>query len=255
VKPTKGQIDDLVGEIRARADKDQRVLITTLTKKMAEDLTDYLLELGVKVRYMHSDIDTIQRVEILRNLRLGEFDVLIGINLLREGLDLPEVTLVAILDADKEGFLRSETSIIQTVGRTARNANGRVILYADKITESMRRAMDETTRRRKTQMEYNRAHGITPTTIEKEIRKGIEEILRARKLAADVVRLPEKEFDRTEALRDLEQEMFEAAEKLEFERAARIRDTIRQLTGEAAPASGGPKRRNRPRGPRINDRV
>jgi excinuclease ABC subunit B len=255
VRSAQGQVPDLIGEIKARAARNERVLVTTLTKRLAEELSNYLREEGVRGKWLHSEIDTLERVQILRELREGKFDCLVGVNLLREGLDLPEVTLVAILDADKEGFLRSETSIIQTVGRTARNANGRVILYADKITESMRRAMDETTRRRKTQMEYNAAHGITPTTIEKEIRKGIEEILRAKKMAADVVRLPEKEFDRAEALQNLEKEMFEAAEKLEFERAAQIRDAIRELTGEAAPATGGPKRRNRPKGPRITYRV
>ncbi|HEX7896550.1 MAG TPA: excinuclease ABC subunit UvrB [Planctomycetota bacterium] len=255
VRPAQGQVPDLIGEIKARAARNERVLVTTLTKRLAEELSNFLIEEGVRGKWLHSEIDTLERVQILRELREGKFDCLVGVNLLREGLDLPEVTLVAILDADKEGFLRSATSIIQTVGRTARNANGRVILYADKITESMKRAMDETTRRRKTQMEYNTAHGITPTTIEKEIRKGVEEILRARKMAAEVVRLPEKEMDRAEALQDLEKEMFEAAEKLEFERAAQIRDTIRQLTGEAAPATGGPKRRNRPPGRRITYRV
>ena len=255
VRPAQGQVPDLIKEIKARADRKERVLVTTLTKRLAEELSNYLQEEGVRGKWLHSEIDTLERVQILRELREGKFDCLVGVNLLREGLDLPEVTLVAILDADKEGFLRSETSIIQTVGRTARNANGRVILYADRITESMKRAMDETIRRRKAQTEYNAAHGITPTTIEKEIRKGVEEILRARKTAADVVRLPEKELDRAEALQTLEKEMFEAAEKLEFERAAQLRDAIRQLTGEAAPATGGPKRRNRPGGPRITYRV
>ncbi len=162
VRPTKGQIDDLVGEIRTRTDRDQRVLVTTLTKKMAEDLTEYLLELGLRVRYLHSEIDTLERIEILRGLRLGDFDVLVGINLLREGLDLPEVSLVAILDADKEGFLRSETSLVQTIGRAARNVDGQVVMYADQMTDSMRKALSETNRRRKVQLEYNAEHGIDP---------------------------------------------------------------------------------------------
>jgi excinuclease ABC subunit B len=255
VRPARGQVPDLIREIKARAALKERVLVTTLTKRLAEELSNFLIEEGVRGKWLHSEIDTLERVQILRELREGKFDALVGVNLLREGLDLPEVTLVAILDADKEGFLRSETSIIQTVGRTARNAKGRVILYADKVTESMRRAMDETLRRRKVQIQYNTANGITPTTIEKEIRKGIEEILRARKTAAAAVHLPEKELDRAEALQELEKEMFEAAEKLEFERAAQLRDAIRQLTGEAAPATGGPKRRQRPSGPRITYRV
>ena len=169
VKPTKGQIDDLVHEIRIRADADQRVLVTTLTKKMAEDLTEYLLELGMRVRYLHSEVDTLERVEILRGLRLGDFDVLVGINLLREGLDLPEVSLVAILDADKEGFLRSQTSLIQTIGRAARNVEGQVIMYADQMTDSMRHAISETNRRRKAQLEYNELHGIDPQTVRKQV--------------------------------------------------------------------------------------
>src|SRR5262249_35964973 len=169
VKPTEGQIDDLVHEIRERAERDERVLVTTLTKKMAEDLTDYLLELGIRVRYLHSEVDTLRRVELLRQLRLGEFDVLVGINLLREGLDLPEVSLVAILDADKEGFLRSGTSLIQTIGRAARNVSGQVHMYADKITDSMRRAIDETNRRRAKQIEYNKANGIDPQPLRKKI--------------------------------------------------------------------------------------
>ncbi|RYD07122.1 hypothetical protein N752_00640 [Desulforamulus aquiferis] len=174
VRPTKGQIDDLLGEIRLRVERDERVLVTTLTKKMAEDLTDYFKEHGVKVRYLHSDIGTIERMEILRDLRLGEFDVLVGINLLREGLDLPEVSLVAILDADKEGYLRSERSLIQTIGRAARNSEGTVIMYADKMTDSMKKAMGETERRRKIQTEYNIKHGITPETVRKAVRDIIE---------------------------------------------------------------------------------
>src|SRR5207344_346212 len=169
IRPTKGQVDDLIEEIRKRAEHDQRVLVTTLTKKMAEDLTDYLVEMGIRVRYLHSEVDTLQRIEILRDLRLGEFDVLVGINLLREGLDLPEVSLVAILDADKEGFLRSETSLVQTIGRAARNVNGKAILYADQVTDSMRKAIDETQRRRQIQMAYNTEHGIDPQTIRKQV--------------------------------------------------------------------------------------
>jgi excinuclease ABC subunit B len=255
VRPAKGQVPDLIREIQDRAARKERVLVTTLTKRLAEDLANYLEEEGVKGKYLHSEIQTLERVQILRELREGKFDVLVGVNLLREGLDLPEVTLVAILDADKEGFLRSETSIIQTVGRTARNAKGRVILYADQVTESMRRAMGETGRRRQVQLDYNAKNGITPQTIEKEIRRGIEEILRARKTAGDVVRMSEKEFNQAEAVQELEKEMFAAAERLEFERAAELRDSIRQLTGEAAPSVGGPKRKQRPGGPRIKYRV
>jgi excinuclease ABC subunit B len=248
VRPAKGQVPDLIGEIKARAERKERVLVTTLTKRLAEDLSTYLQEEGVRGKYLHSEIQTLERVKILRELREGRFDVLVGVNLLREGLDLPEVTLVAILDADKEGFLRSETSIIQTVGRTARNAKGRVILYADQVTESMRRAMDETARRRALQLEYNAKNGITPQTIEKEIRRGVEELLRARKVAQEAVHLSDRDYDRAEALSGLEKEMYEAAERLDFERAARLRDAIRELTGDPAPAVGGPKKRSRPRG-------
>jgi excinuclease ABC subunit B len=186
VRPVQGQIDDLLQEIRIRESKNQRVLVTTLTKRMAEDLTEYLREMGVKVRYMHSDIDTLERMEIIRDLRLGEFDVLVGINLLREGLDLPEVTLVAILDADKEGFLRSERSLVQTIGRAARNVEGKVIMYADTITGSMRRAIDETERRRKKQIAYNKRHNITPATIRKAVRDVIEATMAAFSLASSV---------------------------------------------------------------------
>jgi len=191
---------------------------------------------------MHSEIQTFERMDILRELREGKFDCLVGVNLLREGLDLPEVTLVAILDADKEGFLRSDTSIIQTVGRTARNVNGRVILYADKITDSMKRAMGETDRRRKTQLEYNAKNGVTPQTIEKEIRRGIEDIIRSRKTAASAVGMSDKEFNRNEAVAEVEKEMYAAAEKLEFERAAELRDTLRQITGDMAQATQGPRK-------------
>ncbi len=250
VRPARGQVPDLVKEIKARAERRERVLVTTLTKRLAEDLSTYLQEEGLRGKYLHSEIQTLERVQILRELREGKFDVLVGVNLLREGLDLPEVTLVAILDADKEGFLRSETSIIQTVGRTARNVNGRVILYADRTTESMRRAMEETERRRVLQLSYNREHGITPQTIEKEIRRGVEEVLRARKTAAEAVRMEEGEFDQAEAVADLEKEMFAAAERMEYERAAELRDAIRRLTGEMAPAVGGPRKKPRPRGGR-----
>ena len=245
VKPTKGQIDDLIEQINKRVTNGDRVLVTTLTKKMSEDLTDYLLELGVKVRYLHSEVDTIERIEILRDLRLGEFDVLIGINLLREGLDLPEVSLVAILDADKEGFLRSETALVQTIGRAARNIDGQVIMYADKITDSMQRAISETNRRRGLQEAYNKEHGIDPQTI----RKAVTDILATlrgtsgtpvpgngkRSTARDKVRsglaeLPADELGRL--VLTLEEEMKEAAADLRFEYAARLRDEIKELRRE-----------------------
>ena len=255
VRPARGQVPDLIHEIKIRAGKKERVLVTTLTKRLAEDLSTYLTEEKVRCKYLHSEIQTLERVQILRELREGKFDVLVGVNLLREGLDLPEVTLVAILDADKEGFLRSETSIIQTVGRTARNVEGRVILYADRTTESMRRAMDETGRRRAVQLEFNRRHGITPRTVEKEIRKGVEEILRARKIASQAVRMDDTSFDRAEAVSELEKEMYAAAEQLEFERAAGLRDEIRKVTGETAPAVGGPKKKPWKRGRGVSNRV
>jgi excinuclease ABC subunit B len=245
VKPTKGQIDDLMDEIRKRVDKGDRVLVTTLTKKMAEDLTDYLLEMGVRVRYLHSEVDTIQRIEIVRDLRLGEFDVLVGINLLREGLDIPEVSLVAILDADKEGFLRSETSLIQTTGRAARNVDGQVIMYADSVTDSMQRVISETQRRRALQQAYNAEHGIDPQTI----RKAVSDILatlrpteaaptpgggrRSRmrdKVRSDLAELPNSELERL--IRTLEEEMHEAAADLRFEYAAKLRDEIKDLKRE-----------------------
>ncbi|AVX31678.1 Excinuclease ABC subunit B [Carboxydocella thermautotrophica] len=237
VRPTKGQIDDLVGEIRQRVERDERVLVTTLTKKMAEDLTDYLRELGIKVRYLHSDIKTLERMLILRDLRLGVFDVLVGINLLREGLDLPEVSLVAILDADKEGYLRSERSLIQTIGRAARNANGQVIMYADRITDSMARAIQETNRRRSKQMAYNQAHGIVPQTVRKAVRDVIEATQAVAEAAAKYgestgkkKKLNKREVDKL--LRQLEKEMKEAARRLEFERAAELRDAILELRAE-----------------------
>ncbi|SHJ35713.1 excinuclease ABC subunit UvrB [Lutispora thermophila] len=231
VKPVKGQIDDLIGEIKQRIDKNQRVLVTTLTKKMAEDLTSYLKELDIKVRYLHSDVDTLERMEIIRDLRLGEFHVLVGINLLREGLDLPEVSMVAILDADKEGFLRSETSLIQTIGRAARNVDGKVIMYADSITDSMRRAINETNRRRKIQSEYNEEHGITPKTIYKAVR----EVIEATKTGEEIEKYnakPKEKINKEEIksiIEALEQEMKEYAKNLQFEKAAEIRDRIKEL--------------------------
>jgi excinuclease ABC subunit B len=250
VKPTKGQIDDLVHEIKQRADVDQRVLVTTLTKKMAEDLTNYLLELGMRVRYLHSEVDTLERVEILRSLRLGEFDVLVGINLLREGLDLPEVSLVAILDADKEGFLRSQTALIQTIGRAARNVEGQVIMYADQMTDSMRHAISETNRRRKKQIEYNTEHGIDPQTVRKKV-TDILEMLRGsdgqtqsnnrgrgrgrgrsqqQSAVFDLSDVPPDDLGRL--IQTLQDEMHDAATNLRFEEAARLRDEINELKRE-----------------------
>jgi excinuclease ABC subunit B len=246
IKPTKGQIDDLMEMVNDRITRGDRVLVTTLTKKMAEDLTDYLLEQGLRVRYLHSNIDTIQRIEILRGLRLGDFDVLVGINLLREGLDLPEVSLVCILDADKEGFLRSETSLIQTMGRAARNVDGQVVMYADKVTRSMQAAIDETQRRRKVQIAYNLEHGINPQTI----RKAVGDILsllrpddsspipgkdrrrqRERdKVQRDLKSLPQQELARL--IQTLEEEMHEASAELKFEYAAKLRDEINDLRRE-----------------------
>ncbi len=246
LKPTTGQIDDLMGEIRERSERGERVLVTTLTKRMAEDLTDYLLEHGVRVQYLHSEVDTLRRVELLRELRLGVFDVLVGINLLREGLDLPEVSLVAILDADKEGFLRSETSLIQTIGRAARNVSGQVHMYADKVTPSMQRAIDETTRRRAKQVAYNEAHGVDPQPLRKRIADITDLLARedadtqellaqaptgkggrtrkgGRSLAADeLLRLIE----------DLTAQMHAAAAELQFELAARLRDEVSDLKKE-----------------------
>ena len=224
VRPIKNQIDDLIGEINLRTQKDERVLVTTLTKKMAEDLTDYLRETGIKVKYMHSEVKTIERTEIIRDLRMGEFDVLVGINLLREGLDLPEVSLVAILDADKEGFLRSETSLIQTIGRAARNENGMVIMYADTMTGSMQRAISETARRRAFQEEYNKKNGIVPKTVKKNIRDIIEAVK-----SVDT-KTDKKSENLQTIIENLKDEMLLAAENLEFERAAALRDRIKHLT-------------------------
>ena len=240
IRPTRGQVDDLIEEIRRRVETDQRVLVTTLTKKMAEDLTDYLIEMGLRVRYLHSEVDTVQRIEILRDLRLGEFDVLVGINLLREGLDLPEVSLVAILDADKEGFLRSETSLVQTIGRAARNVDGKVIMYADEVTDSMRRAVSETERRRGVQMEFNRRHGIDPQSIRKKVsdillslegeRLGGAPASRRRRQRRERPQMPREELERL--IRTLEEEMHEAARGLRFEYAARLRDEVKDLRRE-----------------------
>ena len=246
VKPTKGQIDDLQELIAGRVGRGERVLVTTLTKKMAEDLTDYLLELGVRVRYLHSEVDTIARIEILRDLRMGSFDVLVGINLLREGLDLPEVSLVAILDADKEGFLRSETSLIQMIGRAARNVAGEVVMYADRVTDSMRRAINETMRRRQLQQEFNAQHGIDPQSVRKEITDilsmirpreqtapvphALAELGRKRRATDELSDLPEVEL--TKLIASLEQEMHDAAVDLRFEYAARLRDEVKELRRE-----------------------
>jgi excinuclease ABC subunit B len=262
VKPTKGQIDDLVHEIRTRAERDERVLVTTLTKKMAEDLTDYLLGLGVRVRYLHSEIDTLRRVELLRQLRLGEYDVLVGINLLREGLDLPEVSLVAILDADKEGFLRSTTSLIQTIGRAARNVSGEVHMYADKVTDSMRNAIEETERRRAKQVAYNEANGIDPKPLRKKIADILDQVYReadeteveiggsgrnasrgrraqgepGRAVSAgvyegrDVKSMPRAEL--ADLVKEMTDQMMNAARELQFELAGRLRDEIADLKKE-----------------------
>jgi excinuclease ABC subunit B len=233
VMPMEGQIDHLLGRIRERVERRERVLITTLTKKMAESLTDFLKEMNVRVRYLHSDIETIERMEIIRDLRMGVFDVLVGINLLREGLDLPEVSLVAILDADKEGFLRSQTSLIQTIGRAARNTEGTVIMYADVITDSMRYAIDETNRRRTMQMEHNRVHGITPKTIIKSVHDMIEITKAAEEHPAYEIAEGMSGQDREKLIKKLEKEMKAAASALEFEMAAKLRDQIVQLRKEA----------------------
>jgi excinuclease ABC subunit B len=242
VRPTRGQIDDLMDEIRRRAERDERVLVTTLTKRMAEDLTDYLVENGFRVRYLHSEIDTLERIQIVRDLRLGEFDVLVGINLLREGLDLPEVTLVAILDADKEGFLRGQTSLIQTIGRAARHVNGTVFMYADTMTAAMRAAIDETDRRRSKQVAYNQEHGIEPRSVVKAV-TDIAQMMsdaaavptkgrRAAKAVAKKLVMPRAELEKL--ITNLEAEMFTAADQLKFEYAAKLRDEIKELSKELA---------------------
>jgi excinuclease ABC subunit B len=255
VRPVKGQVDDLLAEIRIRAARSERVLVTTLTKRMSEDLTDFLSQAGVRVRYLHSDIESLERVEILRDLRLGKFDVLIGINLLREGLDLPEVSLVAILDADKEGFLRSSSSLIQTVGRAARNVQGTAILYADRITGSMQRMMEETDRRRTLQEEYNREHGIIPQSVI----KSIEEIEKSTRVAdsrstkyeaqqQEIQKVAERRAGQgaktpAELLAEIEREMRDAAAQLDFERAALLRDQYLEIKAEMDGARPAPQRR------------
>jgi excinuclease ABC subunit B len=233
VRPATEQVDDLLHEIRARAERDERVLVTTLTKRMAEDLTEYYQQMGLRVRYLHSDIDTLDRVELIRDLRLGKFDCLIGINLLREGLDIPEVSLVAILDADKEGYLRSATSLIQTAGRASRNVRGEVILYADRVTDSMKVTLAETERRRKIQDEYNRTHGITPESIKKSIRELLQTVWERDYYTVEVAREREEAYASTEALearvKELEAAMKDAAKRLDFERAAELRDRVKAL--------------------------
>ncbi len=243
LRPATGQVDDLVGEIRRVTEKGERILVTTLTKRMAESLTEYLKDLDIRVRYLHSDIQTMERMELLRDLRLGEYDVLVGINLLREGLDLPEVALVAILDADKEGFLRSETSLVQTIGRAARNVDGRVILYGNQLTESMAKAMSETNRRRALQEEYNRLNGITPETVRNAIRSVIEITRRVEETASAAL----TEDERAALMRQIEDEMITAAKDLEFERAAKLRDRLLKLRGEAPMKDDVQSRRHRRR--------
>ncbi len=249
VRPAAGQVPDLIELAKARTDKGERTLVTTLTKRLAEDLTSYLDDQGLKCRYMHSDIQTLDRVQILRELRQGDFDVLVGVNLLREGLDLPEVSLVAIMDADKTGFLRSPTSLIQQIGRAARNVNALVVLYADSMTPAMQQAIEETNRRRAKQLAYNTEHGITPRTIEKAIRRGIELELRARQTARAVIEASEEQFDKTELLAELNQQMLDAAKALEFERAAQLRDEIKDLQAspDAGPTARAPSQRSKPK--------
>jgi excinuclease ABC subunit B len=234
VRPARGQVADLLKEIRRRVAAGERTLITTLTKRLSEDLAEYIKAEGYRCKYLHSEIDTLERVGILRELREGKFDVLVGVNLLREGLDLPEVSLVCILDADKEGFLRSATSLIQTIGRCARNVNAQVYLYADTVTPAMEKAIDETNRRRALQLEYNKKHKITPQTVRKAIRSALADQLRAREIAREAISASQEEYDLAELIAELEQEMFQAAEQLEFERAARLRDRVAKLKEEAA---------------------
>ncbi len=262
VLPAAGQVQDLLAQIAGRVQAGERALITTLTKRLAEDLAEYIRQEGFRCKYLHSEIDTLERVDILRDLRLGQFDVLVGVNLLREGLDLPEVSLVAILDADKEGFLRSETALIQTIGRCARNVNAKVVLYGDMVTESMRRAIAETNRRRDAQLAFNAAHDITPETVRKAIRSTLSEQVSARRVAREAIRASESEYDQAELLAELEGAMFAAAETLEFERAAQLRDRIAELKGEdpsrpkpagsdARPNARGRSKPKRRRGPVV----
>ena len=253
VRPAVGQIPDLTEEIRENIKAGNRTLVTTLTKRMSEDLHEHYQEIGIKSQYLHSEVATIERVEILQDLRRGRYDVLVGVNLLREGIDLPEVSLVAILDADKEGFLRSETALVQTIGRAARHVDARVILYADSVTGSMSRAMGETTRRRKLQEEFNREHGIEPRSIRKEILPGIEEEIRAHKIVRGVVGDDNETFQKRENLLQLEKEMLDAAENLEFERAAELRDSIDELKKKMA--DGGKMNAPRPGRPRTGNRI
>jgi excinuclease ABC subunit B len=238
VQPAQGQVPHLLAEIGLRAAAGERVLVTTLTKRLAEDLSAYIQEAGFKGRYLHSEIQTLERVQILNELRQGDFDVLVGVNLLREGLDLPEVSMVAILDADKAGFLRSETSIIQMIGRAARNVNAKVILYADSVTPAMQKAMDETARRRELQLAYNAEHGITPTTVKKAIRSSLESEAKARRVAQEAIHSGSTEYDQTELVRLLEEEMLQAAKNLEFERAAQLRDKLKEISGAPTIKSG-----------------
>jgi excinuclease ABC subunit B len=243
LKPLKNQIDETIELCRQRVEKQERVLVTTLTKRTAEDLSDYLRDVGLKVRYLHSDIDTIERVEILRGLRAADFDILVGINLLREGLDLPEVSLVCILDADKEGFLRSQTSLIQTAGRAARHINGEVVLFADTVTQSMQALMSISDYRRTKQMEYNEKHGITPQTVRRAVQESLHTILRGREIAASVIKEGGGDFNLTELLRELEEEMQSASANLEFERAALLRDQIMEVKSGTGLTKIEPKRR------------
>ncbi len=247
VRPARGQVPDLIEEIKKRAAKSERVLVTTLTKRLAEDLSAYLRDAGLRGKWLHSELDAIERVQILRELREGAFDVLVGVNLLREGLDLPEVSLVAILDADKEGFLRSGTSLIQTIGRAARNVNAEVILYADKVTDSMQRAIEETQRRRALQLEYNASNDITPQTVRTAIGAGIEEEIAARQFVQEVVGQSADNYVTQEYLEELHAEMLAAAANLEFERAAQLRDRIAELKGQPVAAPQLKKRRGRRR--------
>ncbi len=244
VLPARGQVPHLKEEIRKRAERNERVLVTTLTKRLAEDLTKYLVEEGIRCKWLHSELDTIERVEVIRELREQKFDAIIGVNLLREGIDIPEVSLVAILDADKEGFLRSATSLVQTIGRSARNVNAEVILYADKVTDSMQQAIEETSRRRELQLAYNAEHGITPETIKKAIKRGIEEEIAAQHVISDAAGLSETQYVTQEFLNALEAEMLLAAQNLEFERAAQLRDRILELKNQAGQAlvTGDPEK-------------